>query len=595
MSAGPSKHKALSAAMAQRIEAVCNRFEAAWLAGQRPRLESYLDTVPEAAQALLLRHLIALEIDFRRRAGEMPQAAEYQARFPGLTSVLDDLRDAPVPGGSAAADRRTTWPVIPGYEVLGELGRGGMGVVYRVFDPDLRRRLAVKVLGEPFRGKAEAESRLRVEAQLMGQLQHPGITPVHQVGRLADGRPFFAMKLVQGRTLAALLQERRDPRQEQARWLAIFAQVCQAVAYAHSKGVIHRDLKPSNIMVGAFGEVQVMDWGLAKVLAPKSQAAEAAAPPEAPVGNPPQQVRRVQSGGRDATEQVDAATHAGRVLGTPAYMAPEQARGEIDQLDERCDVFGLGAILCEILTGQPPYGRADHGEAWRQARLADLEAAQARLADCGADAALTDLARRCLAEAPAERPRDAGAVAAALMRHERSAAKRLRQAELKRVAAKVQATAERKTQQVAKAEGRKRRRVELMLAAAVVALIIQGAGIAWWRARLQEDTEHVVNAAYDDAVRLRTQASAAPVGEPGPWIEAVAAARRAEGLLATGLASAPTANRVRKLRLKVELEASHARLAATSAATRRATAEMIERVRRLQAERAAQAADRRQR
>src|SRR5262249_21398627 len=158
-----------------------------------------------------------------------------------------------------------------------------------------------------------------------------------------DGRPFFAMKLVKGRTLAELLQERSDPAHERQRFLGEFLQVCQAVAYAHAKGVIHRDLKPANVMVGDFGEVQVLDWGLAKVLSAKAAEAEPHPQPSAA-----SVVETVRSG------EVDSATQAGSVLGTFAYMPPEQAKGEVSLLDRRSDVFGLGAILGELLTGQPP-------------------------------------------------------------------------------------------------------------------------------------------------------------------------------------------------------------------------------------------------
>src|SRR5262249_28495092 len=147
-----------------------------------------------------------------------------------------------------------------------EIGRGGIGRVLRGRDPELRRDLAVKVLRDEYRDDANVQRRFVEEAQVGGQLQHPGVVPVYELGRFPDRRPYFTMKLVRGRPLAELLKERPDVSHDQARFVAIFEAVCQAVAYAHSKGVIHRDLKPSNVMVGAFGEVQVMDWGLAKVL-----------------------------------------------------------------------------------------------------------------------------------------------------------------------------------------------------------------------------------------------------------------------------------------------------------------------------------------
>ncbi len=164
-----------------------------------------------------------------------------------------DLPDAPI--GDAGV-----------YAILGEIGRGGMGIVLEAQDGGLDRRVAVKLLLKQHDNRPELVRRFLDEAQISGRLQHPGIVPVYQLGRLEDQRPFFAMKLVQGQTLADLLAGRTDPAAGRERLLAIFEQVCQTMAYAHSRRVIHRDLKPSNIMVGPFGEVQIMDWGLAKVL-----------------------------------------------------------------------------------------------------------------------------------------------------------------------------------------------------------------------------------------------------------------------------------------------------------------------------------------
>ena len=151
-------------------------------------------------------------------------------------------------------------------ELLEEIARGGMGAILRGRDGDFGRDVAVKVLREDHQDRAELTQRFLEEARIAGRLQHPGVVPVYALGRLPDGRPYFSMKLVKGRTLAALMAERKEPGQDRPRFLAVFEQVCQTLAYAHSKDVIHRDLKPANIMVGAFGEVQVMDWGLAKVL-----------------------------------------------------------------------------------------------------------------------------------------------------------------------------------------------------------------------------------------------------------------------------------------------------------------------------------------
>ena len=172
------------------------------------------------------------------------------------------------------AQRCTTAGVTPasppGYELLDEIGRGGMGVVYRARDVALDRDVAVKLLSDRYPADSPAAQRFLGEARITGQLQHPGIPAVHELGTLADGRPFLAMKLIKGSTLEALLKHRPDPAADRGRLLAVFEAVCQAVGYAHAHGVIHRDLKPANVMVGAFGEVQVMDWGLAKVLGQES-------------------------------------------------------------------------------------------------------------------------------------------------------------------------------------------------------------------------------------------------------------------------------------------------------------------------------------
>jgi serine/threonine protein kinase len=207
--------------------------------------------------------------------------------------------------------------IVPGYEVLAEVG-GGMGVVYRARDTALGRDVAVKVLRERLPPGSHPARRFAA------QLQHPGIPPVFDLGTLPDGRPFLAMKLIRGRTLEALIA---DGGPDRGRLVAAFEGVCQAVAYAHARGVVHRDLKPSNVMVGAFGEVQVMDWGLAKVLADGPADEPAGSEADLAVGTGP---------------GVEPITVAGTMVGTPAYMSPEQAAGGAVGVDERADVFGLG-------------------------------------------------------------------------------------------------------------------------------------------------------------------------------------------------------------------------------------------------------------
>src|SRR3954447_5175671 len=352
------------------------------------------------------------------------------------------------------------------YQLHGEIARGGMGIVLKGRDVDLGRDVAVKVLLEKHRDSPEMVRRFVEEAQIAGQLQHPGSVPVYELGRLPDARLYIAMKLIRGRTLAALLGGRADAAEDRPRYLAIFEQVCQTMAYAHTCGVIHRDLKPSNIMVGHFGEVQVMDWGLAKVIDRGGVADEERALRSQAVPDP---VRTMRSGSEADESQ------AGSVLGTPSYMAPEQARGQLDTLDERADVFGLGAILCEVLTGLPPYAAPQGDEVNRRAARAELGDALARLDACGAEAELVALAKSCLAAAPRDRPRNAGVVAAALNAHLVGVQERFKVAELARVRAESRAAGE-----------RKRRLLVVGLAASLLALatLVGGGGLwlTWQRA-----------------------------------------------------------------------------------------------------------------
>jgi serine/threonine protein kinase len=236
---------------------------------------------------------------------------------------------------------------------------------------------------------------------------------VYDLGELADGRPFFVMKLIHGHTLAEWLAARETPAEDLPRWVGVFEQVCAAVAVAHARGLIHRDLKPSNVMLGEFGEVLVLDWGIAKALA----TGPAPAPPA------PTPVSLSEADSRAATYQGGSETLPGQAKGTPAFMAPEQSRGELNRVGKASDVFGLGGILCVILTGQPPYATA------RQAEEGDVTEASARLDGCGADAELIALAKACLASEPEARPADAAEVAGRVQRYREEAAARQTQAE----------------------------------------------------------------------------------------------------------------------------------------------------------------------
>ena len=469
-------------------------------------------------------------------SGEQPDRAAFLQRHAELADELaaffadqdrlQDLCPAPLPGpptasafptaGTAAGsegcprcpDTESDGPAdglpeeaagrVGRYRLEAEIARGGMGVVFRAHDADLGRRLAVKVLQRRHKDDPALARRFLEEAQVCGQLQHPGVPPVHELGSLPDGRPFFAMKLVRGQTLAGLLAARDGPADDLPRFLHIFEQVCQTVAYAHSKGILHRDLKPANVMVGSFGEVQVMDWGLAKAIRPASQASPGRQLPDVPAST----VFSTRAG------VPGASTQAGTVLGTLAYMPPEQARGQVDFLDERADVFALGATLCEILTGRPPYQAATREELLRQAAAGELAQARQRLAACvgqpgasagepgasapGERAELVRLALSCLEFEPAKRPPDAGAVAQAVAAYRAGVEERARRAEVERAAAEARAE---EAKAKARAE-RRARRLTVGLAAAVLLLAAAGGAVAW-----------VVQQQHADAVARQRQAS----------------------------------------------------------------------------------------
>jgi eukaryotic-like serine/threonine-protein kinase len=214
------------------------------------------------------------------------------------------------------------------YKLLERVARGGMGVVYAAEDERLHRRVALKVLDATGTDRDLAQ-RLLHEARVLARLEHPGIVPVHDVGTLDDGRVFYAMKFVEGRRLDEHIEGVASVPDR----LRLFLRICEAVAFAHARGVLHRDLKPANVMVGSFGEVLVMDWGLAKVLADSESASKKDLTREASVNR------------RQVEANESAQTEHGTVMGTPGYMSPEQARGEVGRLDGRSDVYSLGVLL----------------------------------------------------------------------------------------------------------------------------------------------------------------------------------------------------------------------------------------------------------
>ncbi len=247
-------------------------------------------------------------------------------------------------------DEETDGLLAGRYEDLGLIGTGGMGEVRRVRDTLLERTLAMKIMHARLLDRAAARAWFLDEAQANAQLQHPNIVPVYDLGTLPDGRPWFTMKEVRGRTLAEMVQEVHAVSGDRweagadgwtfRRLISAFLSVCRAAAYAHDRGVVHRDLKPNNVMVGELGEVYVVDWGTAKVTGR----------PDGATAMGELDVVRTARAASDAHR-----TKVGSVVGTPAYMPPEQARGDVDRVDARSDVYALGAMLYEMLSGRAPY------------------------------------------------------------------------------------------------------------------------------------------------------------------------------------------------------------------------------------------------
>ena len=246
------------------------------------------------------------------------------------------------------------WPEFTSdrYTVVAEIGRGGMGSVYLARDEALGRDVAIKAANAV--ASSDVERRVRNEARILASLEHPGIVPIHDVGRLADGRLFYVMQRVRGDTLLARLQTLPHLSDR----LRIFERICEPVAFAHAHGVIHRDLKPENVMLGAFGEVLVMDWGIAKIVG------------DSPADGEPPSIT--------APAPAQGLTDAGTVLGTRGFMAPEQASGAVADVDARADVYGLGALLFTVLTGACHQARQTR----RSPRSSVIVQSRARCAPC---------------------------------------------------------------------------------------------------------------------------------------------------------------------------------------------------------------------
>jgi serine/threonine-protein kinase len=346
------------------------------------------------------------------RSGGTQPSRELPATLP-IARAARARPTAVTVGDAPAADAPHVTPKPERYEHVRLLGTGGFGEVRLVRDRELGRHVAMKILRPEVARSPESRARFLAEIQLTAGLSHPGIVAVHDAGELPDGQLWYTMPEVRGRTFRAVIDAafRAPPEVTRRRLLDLFARACEAIAYAHGKGVVHRDIKPENIMIGEHGEVLVMDWGIARTAgAPESAQRPGTLGGEAPAAPP-----GALGGGGGASGAVARAlawsplrTRPGSVLGTPAYMPPEQARGEVHRIGPATDVYALGALLLQILTGEPP----DVGPRFWEPSVAVQE--QLRKLDDDPDVPpdLAAICRRAMAADPALRHPDAAALAA---------------------------------------------------------------------------------------------------------------------------------------------------------------------------------------
>jgi eukaryotic-like serine/threonine-protein kinase len=333
---------------------------------------------------------------------------------------------------------RSARPDIPNYEISDEIARSEDSFVYKASDRRLGKEVAIKISRKLQEG-TEAASRYIDSAKFAARLQHPGIPPIFELGTLPEGRPYQVMKLIAGDTLSTLLTERINPVSDRIRFLSVFERLCQTIAYAHAHRVIHRDLNAQHVMIDNFGDVQVIGWSLATTLA--SETAEPG----------------VRSPG-------------GMPLGTPAYMSPEQARGEWEAVDCRSDVFALGGILLEILTGRSTFIGVSTSEVIKTAAAGDLAEAFHRLDHCGEEAELIGIVKSCLNPNKLLRPVDAGALAAMISSYRIGIEERVRRSEAERLAA-----------DSIEIEKKKRRQVLAALVLVVGLFLIWTGAMIWWK------------------------------------------------------------------------------------------------------------------
>jgi serine/threonine-protein kinase len=342
-----------------RVDRLCDQFESAWRNVSRPSIEEFLSRVEEPARSVLLTELLQLEPALRREDHRSLTAENYLWRFPAQAELIE----------SVFAGSRRTDGALSGetrFRVLRRLAGGGLGEIYVAQDQELNREVALKESKSDRAHTPQRQARFLFEAEITGRLEHPGIVPVYSLNYHSDGRPYYAMRLIRGETLDEKIKQfhaanAKADRHASAKALELrgllnhFIDVCDAIEYAHSRGILHRDIKPRNIMVGPYGETVVVDWGLAKVMGETDSASDSSEELLCPS----------RTADHDPT-QLDSR------LGTPRYMSPEQAAGKGSNVGPRSDVYGLGATLYHLLTDRAPFDGDDGSQILSQVRRGEL-------------------------------------------------------------------------------------------------------------------------------------------------------------------------------------------------------------------------------
>ena len=331
----------------ETIESICDRFERDLVAGRSPDLDAVLNADGNLDQAALFRELLAVEVDWRRRTGGSCGATDYLERFPGMQPQIEEFfanrpddRLPYVPERGPTVEMETeqsTQPSIPDrfhpgerfgrYQIISPIARGGMGVVYKARDEELERDVALKIIRSAEFAYEEQIARFQREARAAAKFDHPNIVPIYEVGA-SEGVHFFSMALIDGPSLSDRIADEPMASREAA---SLVMQVGRAVQHAHEQGIVHRDLKPQNILLDTDGTPRIADFGLARDLGQDSEL-----------------------------------TATGQIVGTPAYMPPEQARGEPGEIGQSADIYALGAILYRVLVGRPPFQGANTAETLMQ-------------------------------------------------------------------------------------------------------------------------------------------------------------------------------------------------------------------------------------